>query len=616
MKTVGFAFKDLKRRKFETSLTIIALSLCVAAMISTVLIAYNLILTIPFSVTGKLGGSFVNVFSGFATVIAYLSILAGAAMAYFFVSANMSRRTRDIGITLAIGSSANQALGSFTTQLLLMVMTSCLIGTGVGAVLSYFFIVLNQGNVPSSGLSMNFWSISVVLFVFIAVAFFFGRIPLVKAVKVRPSEALLPYYLHGASFKSAKSPTMKLGFSFRVAYRTFLRRKTVTVSTIICLSLILSTATIAAAGTHVAAQTTQSYFRRGVGENVIAIGHVDIVDQYEFFLDKPSQTQEKTTVDYLDSKYVISDSIISELSNITGVIKADGRLFLEATVFERPKIRIEEQQYIVIGDERSANAIIFGLDSERVVNDWFVSGRTLNNEDQYSAVLGDSLASSILSSPLVQSVAVFGDDFEVVGVSLDPLILGSVAYLPLRALSKTLNQTSRNLLLLKIDPATRLHVLDEIGRTLNGTAMQFIELNSHIEGFSNLLRSIWSSFTILSLFFLATAAICLLTHMTLRLAEQEPEYGIIRALGAKPRKALKIVLVQAIFITLISGAIGVSSGLLVSLVFLIPQPAISTSGVIIMTAWALSIIGFLCASSLYPAFKIARKPIASLLSRS
>ena len=616
MKTVGFAFKDLKRRKFETSLTIIALSLCVAAMISTVLIAYNLILTIPFSVTGKLGGSFVNVFSGFATVIAYLSILAGGAMAYFFVSANMSGRTRDIGIAMAMGTSANQALGSFTTQLLLMVMTSCLIGTGVGAVLSYFFIALNQGNVPSSGLSMNFWAISVVLFVFIAVAFFFGRIPLVKAVKVRPSEALFPYYLHGASFKSAKSPTRKLGFSFRVAYRTLLRRKTVAVSTIICLSLTLSTATIAAAGTHVAAQTTQSYFRRGVGENVIAIGHVDIVDQYEFLLDKPSQTQEKTTVDYLDSKYVISDSIISELSNITGVIKADGRLFLEATVFERPKIRIEEQQYIVIGDERSANAVIFGLDSERVVNDWFVSGRTLNNEDQYSAVLGDSLASSILSSPLVQSVAVFGDDFEVVGVSLDPLNLGSVAYLPLRALSKTLNQTSRNLLLLKIDPATRLHVLDEIGRTLNGTAMQFIELNSHIEGFSNLLRSIWSSFTILSLFFLATAAICLITHMTLRVVEQEPEYGIIRALGAKPRKALSIVLMQAIFITLISGAIGVSSGLLVSLVFLIPQPAISTSGAIIMIAWPLSIIGFLCASSLYPAFKIARKPIASLLSRS
>jgi len=614
MRTVEFAFKDLKRRKFHTSLTIIALSLCVTAMISTVLIAYNLYLSIPVFATGKLGGSFVNVFSGFATVIAYISILAGAIMAYFFVSANMSERTRDIGITIAIGSSANQALGSFTTQLLFIVLTSCIIGTGAGALLSYFFIALNWENVPSSGLSINSWSIFVVLIIFAAVAFFFGRIPLVKAVKVRPVDALFPYYLRGVSFRSAKSPYAKLGFSFRVAYRTFLRRKKATVSTIFCLSVTLSTAAIAVAGTTVANQTTQSYFRQGVGENVIAIGHVDIVDQYEFFLDKPSQTQEKTTIDYLDPKYTIPDLAITELSNIAGVIKADARLFLEALVSERPKIQIVDQEYVVIGDQRSANAVVFGLDSEQAVNEWFIYGRTLNDEDQYSAILGDSLASNILSSPFVQSIAVFENDFNVVGVSLDPLNLGSVAYLPIETLSKTLNQTSCNFLLLRIDPAMRLHVLGEIDKTLNGTTMQFIELNPHIQKFSGLLQSIWSSFTILSLFFLATAALCLFTHMTLRTIEQESEYGIIRALGAKPRRALTIILVQAIFITLISGTIGTSIGLLVSLAFLIPQPVISTSGIIIMIAWPLLTIGFLCVSSLYPALKIAKKPIASLLS--
>lgn len=614
MKTVGFAFKDLTRRKFDTSLTIVALSLCVAAMISTVLISYNLFLTIPIFATGRLGSSFINVFSGFATVIGYMSILAGATMTYFFVSANMSRRTRDLGIAMAMGSSANQALGSFTTQLLFMVLTSCIIGTGTGVFLSYVFVALNRGNVPSPGLSINSWSMFLVLLVFAVVAFFFGRIPLVRAVKVRPTEALLPYYLHGVSFKSAKSSPSKLGFSFRVAYRTFLRRKTATISTIICLSIILSAATVAAAGTTIADQTTQSYFRQGVGENVIAIGHADIINQYEFFLDKPSTTQEKPTINYLDSKYVISNFTISKLSDIQGVIKADARLFLEATVFERPKIQIIEQQYVITGDQRSANAVVFGLDPQQAVNDWLISGRTLNEEDQHSAILGDSLGSNILSSPLIQSVGVFGNDYGVVGVCLDPLNLGFVAYLPLRTLSNALNQTGRNLMLLRIDPRMRLQVLGEIGKTLNGTAMQFIELNPHIERFSNLLQSIWSSFIILSLFFSVIAALCLFTHMTLRIAEQEPEYGIIRALGAKPRKALTVISAQAIFITLISGAIGISIGLLVSLAFLIPQPVISANGVIIVVSWLLLTIGFLCASSLYPSFRIARKPIASLLS--
>jgi len=615
MSTVGFALKDLKRRKFQTVLTIIALSLCVTAMVSTVLIANNLDLTIPMIVAGKLSGSFINVFSGFATVIAFLSILAGAVMAYFFVSANMAERTQDIGIVKAIGCLTDQVFGYFATQLSLIVLTSCIIGTCSGIFLSYFFTALNLASLPTSHVFINFWAIFIVLIVFTAVSYFFGIMPMVKAIEVRPSEALIPYYLRGVSFKSAKSPTTKLGFSIKVAYRAFLRRKKATFSTIICLSLVLSTATMAAAGTAIANQTTQSYFRRGVGENVIVIGHPSIVAQYALFLNQSLQTEEEVSLNYLDSKYTIPDLTISKLSNITGVVKADARLFLETTVFERQTVFIVDKGYIAIGDRRSANVLIFGLDSEQVVNEWLITGRSLNKADQYSVILGDSLTSKILSSPFDQKVTILGKDFDIIGVALDPLNLGFVAYLPLKTMSRVLNQTSHNLLLLKVDPTGRPQALEEIEKALEGTELTFMELNPSIERYSGFLQSIWSSFTLLSLFFLATAALCLFSHMTLRTVEQEPEFGIIRALGAKPKKAVKIILIQAFFILLISGAIGISIGLFVSFAFLIPEPAISTNDLIIIIAWALLTTGFLCLTSLYPALKIAKKPIASLISR-
>lgn len=615
MSAVGFALKDLKRRRFQTALTIVALSLCVTAMVSTVLIANNLDLTIPVIVTGKLSGSFINVFSGFATVIAYLSILAGAVMAHFFVSANMSERMQDIGIVKAIGCLTDQVFGYFATQLSLIVLTSCIIGTCVGIFLSYFFITLNLTSLSTPHAFVNFWSIFIVLIIFAVVTHFFGIMPVVKAIEVRPSDALLPYYLRGVSFKSAKSPTTKLGFSFKVAYRTFLRRKLTTFSTVICLSVVLSTATLAAAGTAIANQTTQSYFRRGVGVNVIAIGHSSIVAQYEFFLNRSFQTEEEATLNYLDSKYTISNLTISKLSNITGVVKVDARLFLETTVFERQTVFVVDKGYITIGDRRSAKALIFGLDSEQVVNEWLITGRTLNKADQYSVILGDSLTSKILSSPFDQKVTILGKDFDIIGVALDPLSLGFVAYLPLKTISEVLNQTSRNLLLLKFDPTLRPQVLEEIEKTLEGTELQFIELNSSIERYSGFIQSIWSSFTLLSLFFLATAALCLFSHMTLRIVEQEHEFGIIRALGAKPRKAVTIVLIYAFLIILISGAIGISIGLFVSFAFLIPEPAISTNDLIIIMAWPLLTISFLCVATLYPALKIAKKPIASLISR-
>ena len=89
----------------------------------------------------------------------------------------------------------------------------------------------------------------------------------------------------------------------------------------------------------------------------------------------------------------------------------------------------------------------------------------------------------------------------------------------------------------------------------------------------------------------------------------------MRALGTKPKKAVKIILIHAFFIILISGAVGISTGLLVSFVFLIPEPSISTNDLVIIIAWPLLTMGFLCLTSLYPALKIAKKPIASLISR-
>jgi ABC-type antimicrobial peptide transport system permease subunit len=615
MSTVGFAFKDLRRRKFQTVLTVVALSSCVVAMVSTVIIANNLDLTVPLIVAGKLSGSFINVFSEFATLMAFLSILAGAVMAYFFVSANMSERTLDIGITKAIGCLTEQVFGYFATQLSLIVLTSCIIGTCGGIFLSYFFIALNIASFPASNVFLNLWAIFIVLIVFAAVTHFFGIMPVVKAIEVSPSDALFPYYLRGVSFKYAKSPITKLGFSFKVAYRAFLRRKKATFSTIICLSVVLSTATVATAGTAIANQTSESYFRRGVGENVIIIGHPRIVAQYLSFLNRSFQTEGKATLNYLDSKYTISGLTISKLSNITGVVKSDARIFLETTVFERQTIFIVDKGYIAIGDRRSADALIFGLDSEQVVNDWLINGRTLNKTDQYSVLLGDSLTSKILSSPFDQKVTIQGKDFDIVGVVLDPLNLGFVAYLPIRTMSKLLNQTNHNLLLLKVDPTLRLPVLEKVKETLHGTELQFMELNPSIERYSGFLQSIWSSFTLLSIFFLATAALCLSSHITLRIAEQEPEFGIIRALGAKPKKAAEIIWIHAFLIILISGAVGIFIGLFVSFAFIIPEPSISANALLIIFAWLFLTLGFLCLTSLYPALKIARKPIARLISR-
>jgi len=100
----------------------------------------------------------------------------------------------------------------------------------------------------------------------------------------------------------------------------------------------------------------------------------------------------------------------------------------------------------------------------------------------------------------------------------------------------------------------------------------------------------------------------------LSISGQQHEFGIMRALGAKPRTIMKIVFSQALIIILVSGAIGISVGLLITFGFLIPAPVISQSTLISVSAWLLVILGLLCASSLYPALKAVKKTVVDAIS--
>jgi len=126
-------------------------------------------------------------------------------------------------------------------------------------------------------------------------------------------------------------------------------------------------------------------------------------------------------------------------------------------------------------------------------------------------------------------------------------------------------------------------------------------------------RRTQTALTILGLT-ISTAAISLLSYLMLSISAQQHEFGVMRALGAKPRTIMKIVFCQALIIILVSGAIGISVGLFITFGFLIPDPVISQSTLISVSAWLLVILGLLCVSSLYPALKAVKKTVVDAIS--
>jgi len=609
------------RRKFQTGLTMVGLTICTAATVFLILFGENVGFEIALVTGGKLTTGFSNVFSRFIFMVTLLNILVGALVTSFLVYLSMSERVRDVGIMKATGCLANIAFGYFLTELSIIVFTSCVLGTVIGVLAQSACIsVLNTMGFSLSQRPINLWVILLIFFIFVVASHILGSQPIIKAIRVKPAEALSPLYSFGTTLGELGKPaSSKLGFTLKVAYRALMRRKSATRRAIICLAAVLTLTTVTIAGGIIASQTTQSYVERAVSRDIVIVGHSDLTRQYVNLLSQFFEAKETESIDYLDSRYRISESLVSELSAISGVLKADPRLVLEANVSEVPGVIIdpeEPDQYILVGDHHSGEALVLGVQPERVINEWFVSGRVLNETDVYSAVIGDSLALEMFADPEKQAISVLEEDFGIAGVCLDPLNNGNVVYVPLNALSTLVDgQSNYNFLFLKIDPSKRLQVLAEIQDKVSGTMLEPLELNEILGKHLDFLGYIWSFVMFLPLFSLATATLCLLSYMMLSVTGQQREFGIMRALGAKPNTILKIVFTEALIVTLISGAIGVFIGLFFTFVFLIPEPIISHFTLFSVAGWLLLALSFLCLSSLYPAVKVVKKSIVGALSQ-
>jgi ABC-type antimicrobial peptide transport system permease subunit len=622
MSEISFPVKDLARRKTQTALTVLGLTISTAATVFLIIFGSNLGFEISFLAKGgRLTSGFSNIFFEFILIVSILNILTGPIITSFLVHLTMSGRMRDIGVMKSCGCLSGSIFAYFFTELSLIAFFSTTTGVIVG--IAAFYISTTFLNAVGFSISQTL-NIGAILFVSLLLLIFShisGASPIRKAAKAKPTEAMSPIYKLGTTAALGKKIPSKLGLTFKMAFRNLLRRKSATSQAIICLTVVLTLTTVTIAGGMIANQTTTSYVERAIGRNVIIVGHPIITERYanllsQFFEDKEQIEQ----IDYLDSEFFISDSLALNLTDIAGVTTVDFRLILETSVRETPGIildPVDQTGAVIIGDSRTDEALILGVKPESVVNDWLIFGRKLAENDQGSTLIGDSLAVNMFSDAQNQSIKVFDESllpYDIVGVCVDPLNNGKVVYMPLETLYRDLGQDGYNLLFLQIDASENPQVLTQIENEASAENLNVVELDTILDKHVNFLNNIWSLVMFLPLFSLATAAISLLSYLMLSISGQQHEFGIMRALGAKPRSIMKIVFSQALIIILVSGATGISVGLFITFAFLIPDPVISQSSFISVSAWLLVILGLLCASSLYPALKAIKKTVVDAIS--
>ncbi|HEY4674983.1 MAG TPA: FtsX-like permease family protein [Candidatus Bathyarchaeia archaeon] len=618
MSETAFPVNDLLRRKLQTALVLISLTLCVSSTLFLLLFSEKIGLGILTMAQDKLTPGFSSVFSQFIIFLGFLIFIVGGIIVSFMVFVMMAHRIRDIGLMKAMGCPNDLIFGYFITELLIVTFAGCLLGVALGIVADFAAVsLLGTMGFQFVQQSINLWLVILVFGTFFACSLIFGLKPILDTSKLDPAKAISPTYHLGLSKEAGFDLLSKSGLTLKVAMRNLFRRKSATLRIIICLTTVFILITVAIAGGIIADQTTKSWVEKAIGRNVVLIAHQDMRNQYERLISSFFETEEDSQFDYLNESYFVSNDMLDRLSLIPEVSGVDARLVLKSHVMEIRNYTFDSRgATITIGDDREADSIIVGIEPNKTLSKWFAYGRLLGEDQALEAVVGDSLGRNLFSMPLAQSIRLFNSDFAVVGVCLDPVNNGNVTYVPLKALQNVTGLSEPNMVMIEITSENYTRILNEVEAEVKSINSEFevVELNGILEKCLNFLGFSWSLIMFVPLFSLASASLCLIAYVMLAIAEQRQEFGVLRAVGAKPNTIVKIVSAQSLMVLLSSCAIGIAFGTIITMLILVPKPLITPYTIFEIAGLLLAAFAVIFLLALYPAVRFAKKPILEILS--
>jgi ABC-type antimicrobial peptide transport system permease subunit len=612
----SFPVRDLLRRKLRTSLAIISLTCSVASSLFLLLFSGRIGFGITSVAEDTLTRGLSLVFSQFVLFVGILIFAVGAVIVSFIVFLMMAQRTSDFGLIKGAGCPNGLVFSYFMTELLIVTMAGCLLGITFG--LAADFVVANLGNFQVYQKSPDLWLAPLVFAAYFVFALVFGTKPIFDAARLSPMKALSPVQYFGLSSGAKFKALSWSRLNLRIASRSLFRRKSTTVRIVLLLSIVFTLLTVSIAGGIIVNDTTKSWVEDATGSNVIVIAHESMGNQYKVLLSKFFGAKESGNFDYLDGKFSISDTILQKLNTLSVIANVDARLIWKGYVQEVRNFTIDPETLatIPVGDDREGESLIIGIDPRKVTGTWFMNGQFLKTDGELEAVIGDSIAQMMFSQPLVQSIRMQNETFSIVGVCFDPINNGKVIYVPIQKLQNMTGASNPNIVFVKLDPlvdrTAALRLIEEAVKSINSDVTVF-ELSVVLKKSLEFLDSTWLTVMFLPLFTLASATLCLVAYIMLAVDEQRQEFAILRATGAKPKTVITILAIQSIVVLLSSCAVGISLGIITTLLILVPHPVVTSITVIEVAAWLfVALIGMLLLS-LYPAAKFARTPLLKIM---
>ena len=184
------------------------------------------------------------------------------------------------------------------------------------------------------------------------------------------------------------------------------------------------------------------------------------------------------------------------------------------------------------------------------------------------------MANTLFEDPLIQSLGVHGDSFEVKAVAFDIVNGGNMTLMDISIMQQLYGVSESNLVLVQVEDyspsmISRIQALVE-AETGFGIFLQQEVLENNLKT----LSAFWSLLQPLPLIALLSAFLGLTNYLLVSVFSRFRDYVIMRSIGAKPSFIARTMIAEGVEIGLAAGFPAVLVATLFSIYFLVPEAAV------------------------------------------
>jgi ABC-type antimicrobial peptide transport system permease subunit len=584
MSSFDFAVKDFYRKRNQTIpylvIIILVISITEFLFYFTSSLGLNVFIKPKFSNELYFSGSISIVYKRFISVIQILLTVLATFIIIAISTTHIINRKNDIGIMKALGTLPRRLYSFYLLEVYIIFFLGFFLGLLCGFISFVIFTFIINVFYFSIQIQIDF-VFSSILFAscFLGIFFISGytlrKIGRTSVVKTFSKD--IPYN-YDASNKMQIIPKWlsSLGNNIKQSIINTLRRKSEFKRYFLVFSLICLIAFTLGLGTIVLRTSSEEWINKSQGDNIIAIGHEDVIQNYSMMYEMFSNPRiliNETDINFTNPQYLFDFNNVSNIKeSFSDIEKVDKRLINFCDIEEMSKTVIINGDYVTYGKHRTGSFPIIGVNSSSLIQDFEIEGyySTLD----YEIMIGDGLAYNFFDKALIQNLKIKeilneSYEYDITGVIIDSFYSGYAGYVDLAFFQEKflLNNNTINLILIKLENGAYNTIKVELENYINsnlGPDFTHMKLDGVFTNNKNFLfnLSLYPLFLIIIMTILGILS--LYNYQKSGIMEKARDFLIMRALGCRNKALKRILYLESIFVIIPSLLVSLGIGMILN----------------------------------------------------